>query len=260
MASTANNNINNTIGISSSGVTNTMTVTNPSNTASSQASTNVTVGGTTSASSWVQWTIGSTESWALGQNNSDNQKLYLNYAASASINPTTGTTMFRFDHNSPGMVLGAGQSIIYNTTASAVGSLAVNGYSQYEIGTFTPTLIGATTAGTTAYSTQAGQYVLYGGKVNVNFQIVITSMTGTGDAQLTSLPFTVKNDSSARMGTARLSATGWSFSGARTMVVWQCNNNATTGVLSASGDGLTSSNVASTNAAATFNGTITYSI
>lgn len=91
---TINNATNNQVGASNTGVTNTFTVTNPSDTASSQANIVTTVGGTTAGDAWNQFSIGSTTSMALGLDNSDSDKLKITYAASASINPSSGTTYF----------------------------------------------------------------------------------------------------------------------------------------------------------------------
>lgn len=70
-----------------------------------------------------------------------------------------------------------------------------------EFGTFTPTMLGGTTPGTTTYSTQAGYYVRIGNVVLAHGLIVWTNATGTGDAQY-SLPLTPSSDSNARYGVA----------------------------------------------------------
>jgi hypothetical protein len=61
---------------------------------------------------------------------------------------------------------------------------------DYEKGTFTPTVIGTTTAGTATYAYAVGNYVKVGDAVN--FQIIISwsAGTGTGDLALGGLPFT----------------------------------------------------------------------
>lgn len=84
-----NNGINNTVGASDSGLTNTLTVQNTSNTASSQATNNIIVGGGTSGDVWTQYTIGSTTSYAIGLDNSDSDRLKINYSASGSVNPSS---------------------------------------------------------------------------------------------------------------------------------------------------------------------------
>ncbi len=90
----ANNSINNTVGASISGVTNTLTVTNPSNTASSQATANITVGGGTAGDAWSQHTISGTRSYAHGIDNSDSDKFKINTAAGSAVDPSSGTNLW----------------------------------------------------------------------------------------------------------------------------------------------------------------------
>lgn len=63
---------------------------------------------------------------------------------------------------------------------------------EYSTGTYTPTYLGGTTAGTTTYTTQAGFYVRIGKVVFFTATVVWTAATGTGNAQV-SLPFTAEN-------------------------------------------------------------------
>ena len=64
------NSINSSIGASNSGATNTLTVTNPSNTASSQALLNLTVGGASSGDAFTTYTVAGTTNWSQGVDNS----------------------------------------------------------------------------------------------------------------------------------------------------------------------------------------------
>lgn len=203
MAGTLNNSINNTVGSSISGATNTLTVTNPSNTGSSAAQVLLTVGGTSSGNPWVQWTVGTTESFALGPNNSDSQKLYLNYAASGSVSPTTGTNMLIFDHTAPGMFLASTTYTVFNTGGSAVGTVANNGLNIYGTGTFTPTIQGNGTAGVTTYITQAGYYIRLGDRVYIDYFVNASAQTGTGALVMNGLPFTSANITPNSSGSGR---------------------------------------------------------
>lgn len=90
-----NNAINKTVGATISGVTNTFTVTNASNTASSQATTNITVGGGTAGDVWTQHTISGTNSYAHGIDNSDSDSFKINTAAGSSVNPSSGTNLWK---------------------------------------------------------------------------------------------------------------------------------------------------------------------
>lgn len=58
-----------------------------------------------------------------------------------------------------------------------------------NVGTWTPTYVGGTTAGTTTYSVQAGQWARFGPVVIAGAIVLWTAATGTGEARV-SLPFT----------------------------------------------------------------------
>ena len=73
------------------------------------------------------------------------------------------------------------------------GTAAANQLDDYEEGTFTPTLSGGATAGTTTYSIQAGYYTKIGRMVHVTCMISYTSATGTGSYNIGGLPFTSAN-------------------------------------------------------------------
>src|ERR1700683_2896407 len=88
------NGINNTVGASNSGVTNTLTVQNPSNTASSAAACLITVGGTTSANPYISWAVGTTRVWALGIENAATQRLTLSMDAAGSVSPGGGNYIY----------------------------------------------------------------------------------------------------------------------------------------------------------------------
>ena len=72
--------------------------------------------------------------------------------------------------------------------ATFVGSSDVNTLDDYEEGTWTPTVVGTTTAGTGTYNTQVGGYTKIGRVVHFNIQIIWTAHTGTGNLEVT-LPF-----------------------------------------------------------------------
>ena len=93
---TINNSINNTVGASNSGVTNTFTITNPSNTASSAAQLLTTVGGTTAGNAWHQYTVGTAASFAMGVLNGATPVFNMTYAASGTANPSTATPAWTF--------------------------------------------------------------------------------------------------------------------------------------------------------------------
>lgn len=63
---------------------------------------------------------------------------------------------------------------------------------------WTPTLIGNTTAGTTTYTTQAGLYMRLVNLVIVNFTVAITAATGTGGLRIANLPLTINATGDAK--------------------------------------------------------------
>ena len=67
---TIKNDINDTIGATNTGVTNTLTVDNASDTASSSALINVTVGGTSAGDAFETFTVAGTTNWSIGTDNS----------------------------------------------------------------------------------------------------------------------------------------------------------------------------------------------
>lgn len=251
VGSTANS-ISNTVGGTVSGVTNTLTIQNPSNTASSVAQLLLTVGGTTSGSPWLQWTVGSTESFALGQNNSSTQKLFMNYNNSASVSPTTGTNMLAFDHTAPGIVLGASENIVFNTSGAGVGSAANNGVSIYESGTFTPTVAGGSTAGTPVYTQQFGYYIRYGGFVDAFMQIAYTSISGTpaGDIRLGALPYTINSGFGGAWGPLVMNSASTPFPTGTTQENYFGQANQTYGVVNCYASGVAAANMQIVNTGA----------
>jgi hypothetical protein len=85
----------------------------------------------------------------------------------------------------------SGAGITFPATQSA--SSDANTLDDYEEGTFTPTLFGNTTAGTTTYTSQAGVYTKIGRQVTVTVFITASAATGTGELRIGNLPFTVQN-------------------------------------------------------------------
>jgi hypothetical protein len=73
--------------------------------------------------------------------------------------------------------------------ATQVPSTDPNTLDDYEEGFFTPTIIGATTAGVGTYSIQTGKYTKIGNLVTISFYTVHSAHTGTGNMQLAGLPF-----------------------------------------------------------------------
>ena len=84
----ANNAINNQVGASISGVTNTLTITNPSNTASSAARTTITVGGSSSADPTLNFNVSGVTDWEMGIDNTSSDQLKISQGTSLGTNDT----------------------------------------------------------------------------------------------------------------------------------------------------------------------------
>jgi hypothetical protein len=82
----------------------------------------------------------------------------------------------------------SGIGIAFPATQSA--SSDANTLDDYEEGTFTPTIIGKTTAGTGTYSNQTGSYIKVGQLVSIFIRIDWSAHTGTGNMGFGNLPFT----------------------------------------------------------------------
>ena len=74
--------------------------------------------------------------------------------------------------------------------AAQVASADPNTLDDYEEGTFTPTVIGSTTAGTATYAAQNGRYTKIGRLVQFELDIAWSAGTGTGNLRIAGLPFT----------------------------------------------------------------------
>ena len=77
--------------------------------------------------------------------------------------------------------------------ATQVASSDANTLDDYEEGTFTPTIVGSTSAGTGTYTTNTGKYTKIGNVVTLQVYINWTAHTGTGNMRIGNLPFTNGN-------------------------------------------------------------------
>jgi hypothetical protein len=81
----------------------------------------------------------------------------------------------------------SGTGITFPATQSA--SSNANTLDDYEEGSFTPTAIGTSTAGTGTYTTQVGKYTKIGNSVQFTIALAWTAHTGTGSLNIAGLPF-----------------------------------------------------------------------
>jgi hypothetical protein len=130
---------------------------------------------------------------------------------------------------------------------------------NYAISTYTPTVVGGTTAGTTTYSSQIGQYARIGNLVIAWFQIVITGATGTGNANF-SLPFSLNSASSnICVGPFNSNSTTWTWQG-RNSVNLLANPGNSFAVVSCNASGQNASSLQMFNSAATFTGSVAFRV
>ena len=80
----------------------------------------------------------------------------------------------------------AGGGLTFNGDTAAANAL-----DDYEEGTFTPTVVGSSTAGTATYSEQQGRYTKIGRLVQFEIFIVYSAGTGTGNLNISGLPFNI---------------------------------------------------------------------
>jgi hypothetical protein len=74
-----------------------------------------------------------------------------------------------------------------------LNALLAGGSISYATGTWTPTLIGATTAGSATYTAQSGKYTHIGNRVDFQCVVTISAHTGTGEFRINGLPVTSDN-------------------------------------------------------------------
>jgi hypothetical protein len=87
-------------------------------------------------------------------------------------------------------------NVVISTSGKGIDFSATPGtgtselFADYEEGTFNPTVVGTTTAGTVTYANQIGRYTKVGRLVTVEIYLNWNSGTGTGDLSFGGLPFT----------------------------------------------------------------------
>jgi len=92
----------------------------------------------------------------------------------------------------------SGAGITFPATQSA--SSDANTLDDYEEGTWTPTIVGSTTAGTASYTVAQGYYTKIGNRVFLQFYINWSSGTGAGNLLVGNLPFTTSSSSNSQGG------------------------------------------------------------
>lgn len=120
---------------------------------------------------------------------------------------TSDGTNLTYAFNTGNIVIGtAGKGIDFSADPSAAG-MTSELLDDYEEGTWTPVVVGTTAAGTCTYVTQVGSYTKVGRLVYFQMEVNYTTHTGTGNMQITGLPYVV-----ATSGTAIANPSGLTFS------------------------------------------------
>lgn len=143
-----NNSIGNTIGGSNSGVTNTFTVTNSSNTASSQANEVITVGGGTAGDPYTTYTVSGATNFSIGIDNSASDAFVI--AASTALGTTNvmsvaTTGEINFPLTSAFLAQSAGQTDVTGDGTDAAITFATEIFDQnsdFASSTFTAPVAG----------------------------------------------------------------------------------------------------------------------
>jgi hypothetical protein len=136
--------------------------------------------------------------------------------ANTKIGSSNNTNQIEF-HNDSGEAMRitsdgylrlAGGGIQFNGDTAAANAL-----DDYEEGTFDPTIIGSSTAGTVTYNTRFGSYTKIGRQVSVIIYVNWSSGNGTGNLQISNFPFTSRNDSGYPPGATYLSDVAYTSGG-----------------------------------------------
>jgi hypothetical protein len=129
--------------------------------------------------------------------------------------------------------------------ASADFTVDGNGFVQlanpavsFMSGTWTPILYGLSSAGTTTYNVQNGTYVQFGNLVWVRMYLQVATATGTGNAVIDGLPFTIYNNS-ASFTNSNLGVGSWTWPVGSFAPIFYGITGTTTGWMAMNGSGIT---------------------
>jgi hypothetical protein len=95
--------------------------------------------------------------------------------------------------------------------ATQVASADANTLDDYEEGTWTPTAIGTSTAGSATYTARIGKYTKIGNTVTAMCSLGWSAHTGSGDIAISGLPFTSASYSSNAIWAASVYANDMNF-------------------------------------------------
>lgn len=135
---------------------------------------------------------------------SEAARIDVNGYMGVGVVPTAGQGRIQLDASAnSGIKLGN----VNNTTATVLD--------WYEEGTFTPTMVGQTTAGTTTYTEQSGEFTRIGNRVFFNLKLRVSTMTGTGALFISGLPYAIAGNGNITCSATVTPAAGFTmtFSG-----------------------------------------------
>ena len=110
------------------------------------------------------------------------------------------------------------------------GTLSGNILSDYEFGTWTPTVIGTSSAGSGSYSGNYGRYTKIGNVVTATAYLNWTAHTGSGNMQFSGLPFTVLNATNVFYGVSFGLVRNVTLTASNLMTAYAIFNQTTIGV------------------------------
>jgi hypothetical protein len=196
-------------------------------------------------------------------------------ASAISVSNTTTISLISVNSSNTNAITGSGTIInggvsligtsqLINTTtqtpvAFSVGGITFDGgtdvlQNYVNAGTYVPTVVGASTTGTTTYVIHNGYYLRIGGLVYIEAFIDISAATGTGNATF-NIPFTLRNVTTGTAnGTVGTSGGAtWTYPATTTYLILQAAANTATAVITAGGTTAASSALQMANAIQAFN-------
>jgi hypothetical protein len=118
------------------------------------------------------------------------------YTGRATYEADSGAAVFIRDTGEMELALGnlkfgtAGKGIDFSATSDGSGTMTSEVLDDYEEGTFTPTVVGLTTAGVATYTLRSARYTKIGNIVTFELGVGWSAHTGTGILAINGLPFT----------------------------------------------------------------------
>jgi len=142
------------------------------------------------------------------------------------------------------LAFASGNGIDFSATSDGSGTTTSELFNDYEEGTWTPVIQGASVAGAGTYTAQLGYYTKTGRSVYLSGRIAWNAHTGSGNMRLAGLPFTISSSTQSSGSAAVrgvMTVTGQPFvsaSSGATHGLFQALNNGSLSLMTitASGD------------------------